>query len=1395
MVETRSTRRNRDAPPRNTDFPVSASKKSGTNHSRFNPTPDQQKNTSRTLTDKEWRQKKMLGLNDFICGTQNHMLMLQQRRCRNSGLANIRRGTGYRATIDIQNREEYFYKLKEFSQTEKIIKREEKEEADRVRDSRRNAVLGRRTSENNGETTSNSQNGQNNQNSILPFYSQNSPTYTVLSPLGSVNTSEMEDDEVDSHGDNSDDGTEFSEADSVSSGGFVNRIPIQNIPPITPATFDSFTYLKKLTERKSMMIDNQTELSPRPSNSDGTGVTPAKSTYCVAYSPCGKYSAVANAPHFLTVINNYTKKIEKYFRKTSLMSRSPWSLSWHKVHSDLVATACLNGEVRIWNVFAEYDSSMNTETEMADGVNTDLAEAEKVERIQNKHGFSLKKLKRNSNVRISCDFHPTEKVLLIVQGEIVTLWNFGNTKNPQDITQYKLDNTWHALYCKFDIKNPKAFYLAVDQASPKPSSLAGKTNSGGTRRYTPSELVHHRPSGGQNQTPMIQRMRIQAIQQAMNLSAANAGAGDHNPVLQASHMSPNPNLNIRSPSGMVQTMRMPTTTTMYYVEFEKSPKTVIEPETRHRKTAKSTKSTVPPQNLSKPKDRNGQINEKGIFKIVSEPNSKKYKSTEQRVEQNIQDLPSNVFISKVTRNAVVFNQHSVEVSPCGKYIAMLCQIVKDDPRTFDKGSGLKPGPFNPETEPERIAGNSHGCLDPHYNEDPNSGNPNNNVTNPNAPNSGQTVDQVYANNATGGIFPLAHGGTALVWDNLPMPSPAIETPAPIRRIEYNNQLASQGKEPEELRMVVRIFSTVIANNDDPNKSPGFTLLYQIKADQAVSVSWSPTSQYLCIGVACKFVQHDGQDRLPHPNSDVGIKNVMYGQIYHLSHNFQESTKNSKDMVSDDEFLKKDPRTGIKHVRNIFNHHELINEIETNRLDTNGSNSMQPPRRQYLPNCVSFAPSKSGMVSMIIGLSNGKIVLQSCGLNVLQQRTLEESRVENKSKKTGKIESITWKPLSEVRYCRELYHYAHFQLTQTSSDITNWSRFDPTNPLQLIKPLVFSIRTGNFPGQIVLPTSFRRLTTNIQSRQVGGRNMLFELLRENAQRPENTVPGQNSRLVTAFQATYQHTLEQQQRALQQIRRNIQLSYAAVNTTQHRRSERDARHQLENMNEVIRSAPRTATVLEAVSRNLSDVDREMRAFFQPLRNTSDGSILPAGVINHPQHRTEQDGMNYRNEVDDEMSVIRTNQQYQADLTETQEIAQLIRDQTNLDIPAIDYESSILEGYQQAVNNQPTTHTLVAPIDNWVARDNPHQPDPTNPTLGENVTVLDVARQAQDLINRSRELSNYLNDQRHINATYVSGSMPSGTQPAPNTPLSNFPVEPVSTNTPSTSTANNANNHAES
>ena len=82
-------------------------------------------------------------------------------------------------------------------------------------------------------------------------------------------------------------------------------------------------------------------------------------------------------------------------------------------------------------------------------------------------------------------------------------------------------------------------------------------------------------------------------------------------------------------------------------------------------------------------------------------------------------------------------------------------------------------------------------------------------------------------------------------------------------------------------------------------------------------------------------------------------------------------------------------------------------------------------------------------------------------------------------------------------------------------------------------------------------------------------------------------------------------------------------------------------------------------------------------------------------------------------------------------------------------------------------------------------PETPDlALRPTLGvtdngQVATADDVAMQAQDLINRSRELTNFLNDQRHINATYVSGSMPPGTQPAPNTPLSNYQVESVSTN----------------
>ena len=798
MVTTRSNRRKEE--PRDKDFRETSSKRVKTDNNPSQARTYDSKNISRTLTDPHWRQKsnnydedgKCLSKNDFtyqvnnfVVGSNNFLLMNQKRKCRNANLANIRPGTDYRATINLEKREELFDKLKKFSLVDKMIDEEEKKKQEQEQAAAQ-------------QTSSSNTPGAN--TTPIPLDTQNS--------------------------DNSNTSTsEFSEIESVSDCQETRPFD-PKLPAIQPIVLNQHKYMKNLTERKSLMIDNQIELSPRPKNSDGVGVTPAKSTYCVAYSPCGKYSAIACAPHFMTIINIYEKRIEKYYRQSSLMSRSPWSLSWHQNFPNLVASACLNGEVRIWDI----DSKKGEATGETEDENMDVED--------DNSGYALTKLKKNSNTRICCDFHPRKKLLLIVQGELITLWNFGNDKNPEDIVQYKLDNSWQGLYCKFDKRNPEAFYLAVDQASPKPSSLGGKNStSGPTRRYTPSELVHHRPSGGQNQTPLVQRMRIQAIQQAMNLSAANAGAGEHNPVLQQPNNLPNPNTNIRSPSGMVQTMRMPTTSSIYYVEFEKLEKTRENNEDRPRKTSGKS-STVKKEIGTVKKDRNGRINEKGIFKVVSEPANKKARSQIKRSDESIKDLPANVFVSKVSRNVVILNQHSCEISPCGKYIAMICQIVKQDPRTYDKGCGLKPGPFNPETEPERIAGNiGHGCPDPHYNEDPNSGNPNNNVTNPNAPNSGQTVDQVYANNATGGIFPLAHGGTALVWDNLPMPSPAIETPRCIRRIEYNNQLAIQGKEPEELIIVVRVFSTTMNSKGD------FPLLYQIKADQSVSVSWSPTSNY------------------------------------------------------------------------------------------------------------------------------------------------------------------------------------------------------------------------------------------------------------------------------------------------------------------------------------------------------------------------------------------------------------------------------------------------------------------------------------------------------------------------------------------------------------------------
>ena len=40
--------------------------------------------------------------------------------------------------------------------------------------------------------------------------------------------------------------------------------------------------------------------------------------------------------------------------------------------------------------------------------------------------------------------------------------------------------------------------------------------------------------------------------------------------------------------------------------------------------------------------------------------------------------------------------------------------------------------------------------------------------------------------------------------------------------------------------------------------------------------------------------------------------------------------------------------------------------------------------------------------------------------------------------------------------------------------------------------------------------------------------------------------------------------------------------------------------------------------------------------------------------------------------------------------QDVAQILGDQTNLEIPSVEMDANILEGYQQAVDLNPTSHT---------------------------------------------------------------------------------------------------------
>ena len=71
------------------------------------------------------------------------------------------------------------------------------------------------------------------------------------------------------------------------------------------------------------------------------------STIAVAVSPCSCFVASSHGDHTVKVFALHSNKLHRNLRGHP---RTPWTVRYHPTDSNIVASGCLGGQVRVWNV-------------------------------------------------------------------------------------------------------------------------------------------------------------------------------------------------------------------------------------------------------------------------------------------------------------------------------------------------------------------------------------------------------------------------------------------------------------------------------------------------------------------------------------------------------------------------------------------------------------------------------------------------------------------------------------------------------------------------------------------------------------------------------------------------------------------------------------------------------------------------------------------------------------------------------------------------------------------------------------------------------------------------------------------------------------------------------------
>ena len=117
-----------------------------------------------------------------------------------------------------------------------------------------------------------------------------------------------------------------------------------------------------------------------------------KSTFIMTFSPDGQRVASTHGDHRIYICDLNTGKLLDTLEGHP---KTPWCLAWHPSNRDILASGCLAGEVRVWDLRSKACESWTSE---------------------------------NSTIITSLDFHPRERILVIATANDVLFWDWSQSE-------------------------------------------------------------------------------------------------------------------------------------------------------------------------------------------------------------------------------------------------------------------------------------------------------------------------------------------------------------------------------------------------------------------------------------------------------------------------------------------------------------------------------------------------------------------------------------------------------------------------------------------------------------------------------------------------------------------------------------------------------------------------------------------------------------------------------------------------------------------------------------------------------------------------------------------------------------------------------------------------------